>query len=74
MAATTEQHIIEIERDKRMLGALTLFLTYPFEPEAIEGSSVGVIVLYTHIFMSRGVGHNEGSLPGPFVYMKQAQT
>jgi hypothetical protein len=45
MAAMTKQYVIEIERDKRMLGALTLLLTYLFKLEAIEGSSIGLIVV-----------------------------
>lgn len=73
MAAMTEQYVIEIERDKRMLGALTLFLTYLFKPEAIEGSSVGVIVLDMYIFMNRGADNNGESLPGLYVCMKLAQ-
>ena len=73
MASMTEQYIIEIERDKRMLRALSLFLTYLFKPEAIEGSSVSVIVLYTHIFINRGADNNGEPLPGLYVYMKQAQ-
>jgi hypothetical protein len=56
-----------------MFGALTLFLKYLLKPEAIEGSSIGVTVLYTHIFMNRGADNNEESLPGLYVYMKQVK-
>ena len=49
MAAVTEQHIVEIEGSKQVLGAPALLLTHLVKAEAIESFRVGIILLRAYI-------------------------
>jgi hypothetical protein len=70
MTAVTEQQIVQIERDERVLRTITLFLTHLFKAKAIERFSVCVIVLHTPISVNLGEGYDTRSLPDLHVYTK----